>query len=107
MPEKERTGTLDEATCLAVILWQRSMKLPPDSKVTPTVLKGLGMGAQAGWSGTVDKSINAGLSDSGQRNATHPVRRALLVKATALKDPRRPRTRNSFSGAAWRWCRPT
>ena len=89
MPEKQRTGTADEATSLALILWQRSMKLAPDGKVTAKVLKALqkGTAIEAGWSGTVDKSINAGLTVQGKGVRRIPFEGLSTVKATAPEDP--------------------
>ncbi len=89
MPENQRTGTPDEATCLALILWQRSMRLSPDGKVTARVLKALQKGSaiEAGWSGTVDKSINAGLTIQGKGVRRIPFEGLSSVKATAPEDP--------------------
>jgi hypothetical protein len=89
MPEKQRTGTADEATSLALILWQRSVKLSPDGKVTPKVLKVLQKESTivAGWSGTVDKSINAGLTVQGKGVRRIPFEGLSTVKATTPEDP--------------------
>jgi hypothetical protein len=41
MNEKERTGMVDEATCQAVIVWQRSLRIFADGKVGAATLKAL------------------------------------------------------------------
>jgi LAS superfamily LD-carboxypeptidase LdcB len=144
MPEKERTGMLDEATCRAVILWQRSKGKNDDGKVGPATLKAMGIegggtaaaekttdtsatptaektsvkgttapapksvktnktpktdtniqsvankteekAIKAGWSGTVDKSINAGLTIQGKGVRRIPLEALSTVAATYPED---------------------